>query len=121
MTQKPVVVSPLAHVRSQAESDSVASVPFNRHALRAGTAIASAIRNAVGLSPAQAFVAPPVDGRPSSAEPVAKSPPAVADRAAPHGSPPRLMPTDAGRHVNVMPAHMMAAGGRPMMMKIPGK
>ncbi len=134
MTQSPVVVSPLAHANPQAESESVFSVPFNRRALRAGTAIASAIRDAVGLAPAQAFVAPPVDGRTASAEPVSKSPPTVADRIRRamqpgfgpdreplHGSPPRLMPTDAGRHVNAMPAHMMAAGGRPMMMKIPGK
>ena len=35
--------------------------------------------------------------------------------------PPRLMPSDAGRHVNAMPSHAMAAGGRPMIIKIPGK
>lgn len=134
MTHSPVVVSPLAHANSQAESDSVGSVPFNRRALWVGTAIVSAIRNGAGLTSAHAFVAPPVDGRPIQAEPVSKSPPdkagwirrlmhngPFADRDPRPERPPRLMPSDAGRHVNAMPAHAMAAGGRPLMMKIPGK
>ena len=116
------------------KSNSVASVPFNRRALRAGTAIASAIRNALAIAPAQAFVAPPVDGQPVAAEPVAGSPPGITGRvrrlmqpgSGPdndlrRNDPPRLMPSDAGRHVNAMPSHAMAAGGRPMIIKIPGK
>ena len=134
MTQKPVVVSPLAHAKPHSGSVSFAPRSLNRRALQTGTAIATAIRGAFAFAPAQAFVAPPVDGRTAPSVPVAKSPPGMTGRmrrliqpGAPpgndpqRGSPPRLMPSDAGRHVNVMPSHAMAAGGRPMIMKIPGK
>ncbi len=136
MTHSPVDVPPFAHVKSHPGPDSVGPVPFNRRALQAGTAIASAIRGALSLAPASAFVAPPVDGRPVPASVVPDGPPSVGDRLrrvvgigrnrgdAPEQAParpPRLMPGDTGRHVNAMPAHAMAAGGRPLMMKIPGR
>ncbi len=71
MTQKPVVVSPLAHANFQSESD---SVPVNRRALRAGTAIASAICGAFAFAPAQALVAPPEGGLPPGTRQAEKSP-----------------------------------------------
>lgn len=131
MTHKPVVVSPLAHANFHSESD---SVPVNRRALRAGTAIASAIRGAFAFAPAQAFVAPPEGGLPFGTRQGAKRPLMLAERVRrlfrpgpdpnlhpPPVSPVRLMPSDAGRHFNAMPGHAMAAGGRPLILKIPGR
>ncbi len=100
---------------------------FNHRALRAATALAGILHGS-----ASAFVAPPLD-RPRPTPAAALS---LVDRirvrlrpgAGPDGDPrpegsraPRLMPTDAGRHVNAMPGHAMAAGGRPLIMKIPGR
>lgn len=136
MTHISVDVPPLAHVDPHAGSEPVGRTLFNRRALRAGKAIASAILGALSLAPATAFVALPIDGAPVPASTPPQPPPSLRGRIrrilqprwppdGPPGQagmrPPRLMPTEAGRYVNAMPSHAMAAGGRPLMMKIPGK
>ncbi len=133
MTHLPVDVPLSARANPRPGSEPVGSAAFNRRALRAGTAIARVLFRV--MPAASAFVAPPVDGLPAPASHVPEGPPSLRERirnllrpgpdpepeAWRNGRAPRLMPTDAGRHVNVMPGHAMAAGGRPLIMKIPGK
>ena len=133
MTQLFVDVPLSARVNPQSGSEPVGPATLNRRALRAGTAIPRVLFRVI--SPASAFVAPPIDGLPAPASHVPEGPPSLRERirrlmrtgpapgseARRNGRTPRLLPTDAGRHVNAMPGHAMAAGGRPLIMKIPGK
>ena len=80
MTHIFVDVPPSARVRFPSGSDPVGPKSLNRQALRAGTAMASAIRGALAFAPAQAFVAPPVDGLPPFAQPDIEGPPSLAVR-----------------------------------------
>ena len=117
-----------------AESESLDSASFHRRAPRAGTALASALRGILSPALASAYVQPPVDGLPVPVSHDASGSPGAGSRfgwlfgrrdGQDHpgcaSRPPRLMPSDADRPVNVMPSHAMAAGGRPVMMEIPGK
>lgn len=127
-------MSPLAHAISQPKSDSVDTPALDRRVFPTGTAIASAMRRALAFASVPSYIPPPIDGLPAQAEPIAGNPPTNfsriirlmqpgldANRNPKSGGPHRLMRSDPGRYVNAMPCHAMAAGGRPMIVTIPGK